>query len=228
MNISIQEDYPREIMDRRKMILPIFFKALELYPGLNPKLNVDKINLGGRIYTVDNINTIQFPELLPERVFSPVRSGIQAYYTKFSPLSNFFPARIEAEGKSFITSEHYFTYKKAMHFEDGETAQTIIETKEPEIVKQLGKKIQGFQKNEWNRVSTEYMYQAMLLKFTQNEALRGFLLSTSGNKLIEASGTDKLWGIGHSLRSRDLFNEAKWSGKNLAGKTLERVRQTLM
>ena len=77
-------------------------------------------------------------------------------------------------------------------------------------------------------MSTEYMFQAMMLKFTQNEILKGFLISTTGNKLIEASGADKYWGVGQSLRSSDLFNEAKWTGKNIAGKTLERVRQALV
>ena len=91
----------------------------------------------------------------------------------------------------------------------------------------MGKKVQGFQKSEWYRVSNEYMYKAMFLKFSKNEKLKGFLVSTSGNKLIEASAGDK-WGVGHSLRSKDLFNQAKWTGKNWAGQTLERVRQTLM
>ena len=228
INLSIQEDYPREVIERRKMLLPIYFKARELYPELNPKCYVDKINLGGRIYTVDNIDTVQYPDLLPERVFTPAKDGIQAYFTKFSPLSNFYPFCFQAEGKNFPTSEHYFTYKKALHFGDSQAAEVILNTKDPEKVKQFGKKIQGFDKREWYKVSTEYMFQAMLLKFSQSEKLKGYLLSTSGNKLIEASAADKVWGIGLSLRNPDLFKETKWAGKNLAGQTLERVRQQLM
>ena len=228
MHISIQDDRPREIMERRKLLLPIFFKALELYPNFNPKFHGDKMSMGGKLYTTENIHTIQFPELQPERVFSPIRNGIQAYYTKYSPLSNFHPAKFETEGKSFATAEHYFVYKKALHFQDSESASLILKTSDPEKVKQLGKKIQGFQKDEWYKVATEYMYQAMFLKFSQNESLRGFLISTSGNRLIEASAVDKFWGIGQSLRSRDLFNDTKWTGKNRAGTTLERVRQALM
>ena len=95
MNITIQDDYPSEVQERRKMLLPIFFKALELYPTLNPKFRVDRIILGGKIYTVDNINSIQFPELLPEQVFSPVKDGVQAFFTKYSPLSNFIQPRLK-------------------------------------------------------------------------------------------------------------------------------------
>ena len=123
IHISIQEDFPKGITERRKLLLPIFFKALELYPTHNPKFYGDKMNLGGQMFTVENIETIQFPELLPERIFTPVQNNVQAYYTKHSPLSNFYPAAFEAEGKTFPTAEHYFVYKKALHFQDSETAK---------------------------------------------------------------------------------------------------------
>ena len=106
-------------------------------------------------------------------------------------------------------------------------AELILKTSEPERVKQLGKRVQGFNKKEWYRVSVEYMFQAMLAKFTQNEDLKGFLLATDGNRLLEANPTDRFWGIGLSLKSGDLYKETKWTGKNMAGRTLERVREAL-
>ena len=130
-NIYIQEDYPKVIEERHRMLIPVFIKALELYPDLQPKLYVDKINLRGKVYTVDNIQAIQYPDLLPENVFTPAKSGIQAFYSKYSPVSNHYPARFEAEGKVFITSDQYFTYKKALHLEDTEVAQRISETTDP-------------------------------------------------------------------------------------------------
>ena len=227
MNVIIQEDYPMAIQERRRKLLPVFFKALELYPELNPRFHTDRINLGGVVYTEENIDTIKFPDLLPERVFSPVKSGIQAYFSKYSPLSNFYPTTFKAEDKVFKSAEQYFVYKKAVHFDDKDTAQMVLQTNEPERIKQIGKSVQGFQKSEWHRVATEYLYQAMLSKFTQNEALRGFLLSTTGNILIEASPSDKFWGIGLSLKDPNLFDQTKWRGTNMAGKTLERVRHAL-
>ena len=226
-NVIIQEDYPILIQERRKKLLPVFFKALELYPELNPKFYTDRINIGGTIYTAETIDTIKFPELLPERVFSPVKAGIQAYFSKYSPLSNFYQTTFKVEDKIFKSAEQYFVYKKALHFEDKDTAQRVIQTSEPEKLKKIGKSVQGFQKSEWHRVATEYMYQAVLSKFSQNDVLKGFLLSTSGNVLVEASASDKFWGIGLSIKSPDLFNQAKWTGKNMAGKTLERVRHAL-
>ena len=114
--------------------------------SFNPKFHGDKMSMGGKLYTKENIHTIQFPELQPERVFSPIRNGIQAYYTKYSPLSNFHPAKFETEGKSFATVEHYFVYKKALHFQDSESASLILKTSDPEKVKQLGKKYKDFKK----------------------------------------------------------------------------------
>ena len=227
IDVYISEDYPSEILERRRLILPVYFKARELYPDSNPKVLTDKLSIGGKVYTADTIHSIPFPELAPEQVFTPTRSGIQAFYTKHSPLSNFHQAHFEAEGRHFSSSEQYLVFKKASHFEDTDIARQVLEIQDPVKITQLGKKVQNFQKKEWLQVSPEYMYQGMLAKFGQNDKLRGFLLSTKGNTLVEASVTDKFWGVGLSLQSPDLFNRTKWNGQNMAGKTLERVRQAL-
>ena len=95
---------------------------------------------------MNNIQAIQYPDVLAENVFTPAKSGIQAFYSKYSPLSNHYPARFEAEGKVFTTSEQYFTYKNALHFEDTEVAQRILETTDPAKIKQLGKKCEDFRR----------------------------------------------------------------------------------
>ena len=43
----------------------------------------------------------------------------------------------EAEGKTFLTAEHYFAQKKALHFQDSDTAKLIMATSDPEKAKQL-------------------------------------------------------------------------------------------
>ena len=225
--VFIYDDYPNEILERRRLILPVFFKASELYPELNPRVFTDKVNIGGKVYTGDTIHSIPYPELVPEQVFTPTKSGIQAFYTKHSPLSNFYRAHFETEGRRFTSTEQYFVFKKALHFEDTDIARQVLEIHAPAKITQLGKKVQNFQKKEWLRVSGEYMFQGMLAKFSQNEKLKGFLLYTRGNVLVEASATDKFWGVELSLRSADLYDQSKWKGQNMAGKTLERVRQTL-
>ena len=52
---SISDDYPREILDQRQLIVPIFIKALEICSLLKPKFPDNSIILGGKEYTFDNI-----------------------------------------------------------------------------------------------------------------------------------------------------------------------------
>ena len=68
--ISISEDYPQEIQERRKLILPILFKALQLVPQLKPKLRIDSLVLAGKIYNVTNIKSIPVKQLQPEHIFT--------------------------------------------------------------------------------------------------------------------------------------------------------------
>ena len=46
-------------------------------------------------------------------------------------------------------------YKKALHSEDKDTAQRVIQTSEPEKLKKISKSVHGFQKSEWHRVATD-------------------------------------------------------------------------
>ena len=227
ISVIVQEDFPREIVERRKLLLPIFYKSRQLHPELNPRFTIDRLILGGKIYTIDNIHTISVPLLSPENVFTPCHNGVQAFYSKYSPLSNHHPAEFDAEGKHFTSSEQYFMYKKAIHFKDQETAQVIHSAHDAVQIKQLGKTVRGYKKAEWYQVAPDHMYEAMYAKFNQNEQLKQFLLSTGRNTLVEANMFDKFWGAGLPLNSREIFDPTKWPGKNHAGKTLERVRQTL-
>ncbi len=66
-----------------------------------------------------------------------------------------------------------------------------------------------------------------MLKFSQNEELKNFLLSTNNKILAEASPYDKIWGIGIGQDDKDAYNIDKWKGENLLGKALMKVREEL-
>ena len=227
-NITFADDYPDEILEHRRLILPTYFKALETCPQMNPKLRIDSLILAGKEYTSDNIDTIPVKELQPDRIFTPTHNGVTSFFSKFSPLSNHYPANIQADGHTFYSSEQYFMYLKAKHFKDAGSVDKIRHAKSPAEAKGLGKKVENFDKKSWNAVAEDMMYKAMYEKFNQNNSLKDFLMKTRGTDLAEANPSDLYWGTGISLRSRDTFNPNKWVGKNMAGKVLSRVRDSLI
>ena len=71
------------------------------------------------------------------------------------------------------------------------------------------------------------MVKGNLYKFSQNENLKQFLLSTKNKILAEASPYDKIWGIGMNANDKDILNQDKWKGENLLGKALMKVRDII-
>ena len=70
------------------------------------------------------------------------------------------------------------------------------------------------------------MTQCVLAKFSQNPDFRKFRLETESNIILEAS-PDRLWGVGKNLKEKDLGDEQRWTGKNIMGKILMKVRDRL-
>ena len=71
------------------------------------------------------------------------------------------------------------------------------------------------------------MVDALRLKFTQNLDMLQELLNTGNKTLVEASPTDKIWGVGLHEDDDRILNEANWDGENRLGKALMQVRAEL-
>jgi ribA/ribD-fused uncharacterized protein len=78
----------------------------------------------------------------------------------------------------------------------------------------------------WNEHQFSIVVEGNLAKFTRNDALQGFLLGT-GNKVLEASPVDPVWGIGLSRDDPDARQPARWKGTNLLGFALMEVRHRI-
>lgn len=116
--------------------------------------------------------------------------------------------------------------KKAELFEDYATMSLIMESNKPKVIKALGRKVTPFDPRVWSERCCEIVKQGNYLKFSQNEELRNILLDTVGT-LVEASPTDRIWGIGLSAAKANEIPPEKWPGKNYLGKALTLVRDTL-
>jgi ribA/ribD-fused uncharacterized protein len=68
------------------------------------------------------------------------------------------------------------------------------------------------------------MLDALRAKFSQNQALKDYLLATGDAILVEAAPRDRLWGIGMGENNPDVADQKKWKGRNLLGKALMQVR----
>lgn len=142
-----------------------------------------------------------------------------------SIFSNFAPAPFTVDGIQFYNSEQYFMYQKAKVFNDDETAKLIVKVgKNPKEAKRLGRMVKNYDDNVWNDIRFDAMYNAIKLKFDNNEPLKKELMSYNDKTFVEASPIDRIWGIGMSEDNPDADDESKWKGQNLLGKALTKLR----
>lgn len=109
-----------------------------------------------------------------------------------------------------------------MFFEDGNQAEKILNTSEPVRQKALGRKVKGFSKLRWDTVKEGIVEKGNFYKFLSPD-LRRRLLATGDAQLVEASPTDRIWGIGFNKKDAEA-NLENW-GLNLLGNILMKLRQ---
>jgi len=141
-----------------------------------------------------------------------------------SILSNWYGVKFEYKEHEFHNSEQAFMWLKAIHFGDFKIAEQILNTPNPKENKKLGRKVKGFDKEDWELHCLDYMIDVNLAKFKQHEGLLKDLLSTGDKTIVEASPYDVIWGIGLHWEDDDVLDESKWRGKNLLGIALMAVR----
>lgn len=105
-------------------------------------------------------------------------------------LSNFYEAKIFAEGRYWKTSEHFY---QAMKHQGTELFGDICCEPTPKKAKDLARSIPS---DITEQQKIKIMRSAIRAKFTQNPMLKYALLGTGNKKLVEASNTDAYWGYG--------------------------------
>jgi ribA/ribD-fused uncharacterized protein len=224
--LYLSEDYPSEISDRRKKLLPIMQAARR--KGLTAFLNVDKLHIIGEndnrsVYGVDDLGRL--PKDLDPKYVTTQRKDNYFYFFGFHcPLSNFHESPFVLEGRRFRWVEEYFFHKKAELLKDIAAMEKIRNAQSPAQCKGIGHSIKG-DINIWRRQEVQIMKKALQEKFGQNQDLKDYLLKTGEVQLAEASPTDKYWGTGVGLGKEVVTH--KWTGKNMLGKLLMELRTEL-
>jgi ribA/ribD-fused uncharacterized protein len=150
------------------------------------------------------------------------------FWQQESPFSQWHPVEFVVKGQRFVCAEQYMMYGKAMLFGDQEVAGRILASASPKTHKALGRKVSGFDEKLWVRERERIVYEGNHAKFTQNAELLQKLLATAGTELVEASPTDRIWGVGLSEEDPRIQDPSQWRGQNLLGKVLTRLREDLL
>lgn len=141
--------------------------------------------------------------------------------------SQWWSARFTVDGELFATAEHYMMWRKALLFQDTESAARVLKARHPREAKALGREVRGFDQSVWDTERYGVVLDASIAKFGQNAELRDFLLCTKNRVLAEASPLDAVWGIGLAADHPHVENAGHWRGLNLLGFALGDARAAL-
>ncbi|MET9398736.1 NADAR family protein [Kitasatospora sp. NPDC002965] len=143
-------------------------------------------------------------------------------------LSQWWPEHpFTVDGVEYATAEHWMMAGKARMFGDEGMLARILGAASPAEAKKLGRQVRGFDDAAWTAGRFELVVRGNVAKFAQDEALRGYLLSTRRRVLVEASPVDRIWGIGLAADDARAQEPAAWRGQNLLGFALMEARERL-
>jgi ribA/ribD-fused uncharacterized protein len=144
------------------------------------------------------------------------------------PFCQWYRSPFTVNGVQYTCAEQYMMAQKARLFLDDVSLAKIMATDSPSEQKALGKRVKGFVKEQWEAVARDVVMRGSLAKFTSSIELYTDLLETEGTLLVEASPTDRIWGIGLSEYDEDCHDVSKWRGTNWLGQVLTDLREMLI
>ncbi len=142
-------------------------------------------------------------------------------------LSQWYPAPFSVDGVHYETGEHFMMAAKARLFGDDAAVRKILAAHHPKAVKEVGREVRDFDEALWQERRFEIVVAGSHAKFSQTPALARFLLGTKARVLVEASPTDKIWGIGLGADDPRAADPEAWRGLNLLGFALMVARARL-
>ena len=177
-------------------------------------------------YSVETIKQIACANPQVQFVYfwghTPAKNGVTS-----TCLSQWYDTAFEVAGVKYHTAEQYMMAQKALLFNDAEVYDEIMAADNPRDYKKLGRKIRNFDGKVWDTKKYEIVVEGNKAKFSQNDELKEFLLSTGDAILVEASPYDRIWGIGLYPAQAAKGTVDQWRGLNLLGCALMEVRDWL-
>ncbi|MFD8154732.1 NADAR family protein [Streptomyces sp. NPDC059720] len=144
-----------------------------------------------------------------------------------SCLSQWWPSPFTVDGVEYATAEHWMMAAKARLFGDEEAERAALGAGHPAEAKKAGRLVRGFDEAVWARERSRIVVEGSVHKFASRPELRGFLLGTGDQVLVEASPVDRVWGIGLAADDDGALDPRRWRGPNLLGFALMQARERL-
>lgn len=141
--------------------------------------------------------------------------------------SQWWACRFEVDGQVYSSAEQFMMAGKARLFGDEATRARILAAHDPAIVKRLGREVRGFDEARWAAEREALVTRGNVAKFGADPALGAYLAGTGEDLLVEASPTDRVWGIGLASRDPAAADPRRWRGLNLLGFALVAAREAL-
>lgn len=153
----------------------------------------------------------------------PPHQMYYCFWKETHPFSNWYKCALTIDDHKFSCVEQYMMWRKACLFEDKAAAATILTLEHPYDMREAGRKVKGFKEPVWEKEREAIVEKALRVKF-QDPKLRGALLNTKGQVIVESAPWDAVWGSG---KDEAETQRGKWTGLNLLGKLLMKVRDSL-
>eukprot|EP00163_Fabomonas_tropica_P016319 TRINITY_DN29310_c0_g1_i1.p1 TRINITY_DN29310_c0_g1~~TRINITY_DN29310_c0_g1_i1.p1 ORF type:complete len:200 (+),score=46.34 TRINITY_DN29310_c0_g1_i1:130-729(+) len=129
----------------------------------------------------------------------------------------------------FRCAEQFMMMGKAYLMHDEEIIPEFLKHEmNPKKQKALGRKVQNFDGDVWDKYCRDIVTFASYFKFSQDDMLKEKLISTEGVYLVEASPMDRIWGVGLKFDNPRIFNRTQWKGKNYLGECLMQARDVII
>ena len=183
--------------------------------GLSTRLIDNKLVYNGKIY---GVNTIHEAGLNAAKI-SERRTGNEfRFYGRFSILSNFHPVNLIYKGQTFRSAEQLYHFRRAEESGDMTLAVELLMTNDPAECKHLARRIPEDRDRDVKIMKTVLEQKFALARCKE------FLLKTGKLNLTESNPYDAYWSAGIGLDERV---DGPYRGKNLLGKALMEIRQSL-
>lgn len=143
------------------------------------------------------------------------------------PFSQWAIRKMIVDGVEYNCCEQYMMAGKAKMFGDDFILKKIMAERNPENQKALGRMVKGFVPATWDANARDIVYVGNYHKFTQNQDCLDILKKTGDKIIVEASPTDRIWGIGLHERDPRAVDPSRWLGTNWLGECIMKVRAKL-